>query len=198
MTRFLLAASAASLLGIAPALAQNTQGTASAQAGTQISSQDHTFVQMAAQSDVAEIQAGQLAQTRGATPAVREYGRWMVTDHTSMDNMLRVIAEHEGIDVPTSPNATQMQQAKQLQNARGQAFDRVYINAQVLDHEQTLAAFRQESSEGQNIPLKRLAASGIPILEQHLTEARELQQQPGQPMRSTQSHGAGAGGDTGH
>jgi putative membrane protein len=196
VTRLILVASAASLLGLAPALAQTTQGSAAAQSSAQISSQDRTFVQTAAQSNLAEIQAGQLAETRGATPAVREFGRWMVTDHTSMNNMLRTIAEHEGVTMPTSPNPTQMQQATQLQSAHGQAFDRAYISAQVLDHEQALAAFRQETSAGQNMPLKKLAQTGVPVMEQHLTEARELQQASGHPVANATPHEAGAASNT--
>jgi putative membrane protein len=173
MTRLLLAASAASLIGMAPAFAQTTR------AANHLSSQDHTFVRMAAQSNMAEIQAGQLAETRAATPAVREYGRWMVTDHTMMNQMLQGIAHHEGLEVPTSPNAEQMRQAAELKNQQGTRFDTTYITAQVQDHESSVKAFQTEASAGQNMMLKRLAQSGLPVLQQHLTEARALLQSTG-------------------
>lgn len=146
-------------------------------------------MQIAAQGDEAEVQTGQRAGTRAATPAIRASGRWMVTDRTMLNQILAsAVAQREGLKVPTSPNEQQMQQASELNKQQGAEFDRTYINAQVTDHEKTVAAFKKETGDGQNPVLKRVAASALPVIEQHLTEARQLHQAPGNSSAaSTQS-----------
>ena len=173
MTRLLLAASVASLLGIAPALAQTqTQNQ-------QISQQDRSFVEQAAQGGMAEVAAGNMAMQRGASPAVREFGRWMVTDHTAMDKTLTGMAEHLGITVPTAPNATQQGQAQRLEGLNGRSFDRAYIAAQVQDHEMVIKVFDTEANSGTDPRLRFFAQQALPVLQQHLAEAQDLQQMTG-------------------
>jgi putative membrane protein len=167
VARLLIAASVAGLLA-APALAQNSQGG-------DLSSQDRAFVEQAAQGNVAEVQEGQLAMRQAASPAVREFGRWMFTDHTGMDKWLAVVAVREGLQVPTTPNQEQAQRLSRLQGLRGEQFDRTYIPDQVQDHERTIALFQREAQSGQNPQLKFFAQQAIPVLEQHLAEAQELQ-----------------------
>ena len=169
MTRPLLAASVAGLLAAGPALAQNTQG------GGTAGSQDRTFVQQAAQGNVAEAQEGRLAMQQAASPAVREFGRWMFTDHTGMDKWLAMIAQREGFQVPTTPNQEQTQKLLQLRGLHGEQFDRTYIPDQVQDHQKTIALFQQEAQSGQNPQLKFFAQQSVPVLQQHLAEAQELQ-----------------------
>ena len=46
-----------------------------------MSQQDKTFVHEAGAGNLAEVEPGQLAEQKAADPAVREFGRWMATDH---------------------------------------------------------------------------------------------------------------------
>ena len=73
--------------GTTPHTAQpnETATTATSQAPN---SPDANFVQQAADGGRAEVAMGNLAQLRGATSAVREFGRWMSTDHTMLNDML--------------------------------------------------------------------------------------------------------------
>jgi predicted outer membrane protein len=48
----------------------------------------------------------------------------------------------------------------------------------VRDHERTIALFQQEGQSGQNPQLKFFAQQAVPVLQQHLAEARELQGLP--------------------
>jgi len=46
-----------------------------------LSQQDRTFIQEAGAGSLAEAELGQVAEQKAATPAVKELGRWMYTDH---------------------------------------------------------------------------------------------------------------------
>jgi putative membrane protein len=159
-TTLLAGLAAIPLLAAMPAWAQS-----------QMNEQDRNFVQQAAQSGQQEIAAGQLAEHRARSPAVREFGRWMVADHSLLDKMLKAHAEQTGIQVP--PPAKSDTKLSQLQH--NPHFDAAYISEQVMAHEQAVALFQAEEQRGQNEHLKSLAQLALPLLQAHLTEARELQ-----------------------
>ncbi len=157
----------AAALVIAPALA----GAAAAQQGG--NEQDRHFATQAAASGEQEVAAGRLAETEAATPAVREFGRWMVTDHTLLGKLLQSRAHEAGIELPAAP--TTRLNSDQLSGLHGQKFDDAYMTQQVKAHQQAVALFEQEASAGQSPALKGAAQLALPVLQQHLAEARELQ-----------------------
>ncbi len=59
-----------------PALAQKTTAERSAMT-------DQRFVDFAAQTDMAEANLGQLAQTAASSQSVKDYAQSLVTDHTN-------------------------------------------------------------------------------------------------------------------
>jgi predicted outer membrane protein len=50
---------------------------------------DKSFAISAAQSGLAEVQAGQLASQRATSPQVKQYGQKLVTDHTQANDQLQ-------------------------------------------------------------------------------------------------------------
>jgi predicted outer membrane protein len=53
---------------------------------------DAGFVERAAAGDLAEVRLGQLAQERGTSVAVKDFGAQMVADHTEAGNKLQIVA----------------------------------------------------------------------------------------------------------
>jgi putative membrane protein len=88
MKHLFAAASLRALLIAAPAWAQNAPSP-----GLQLlSQQDPTFIKEAGAGNLAEADAGKLAMEKGGTPAIREFGRWMYTDHgLTANNWLKAI-----------------------------------------------------------------------------------------------------------
>jgi Domain of unknown function (DUF4142) len=50
----------------------------------------------------------------------------------------------------------------------------MYLKEQVQDHEKAVALFQKQAQSGQNEGLKSLAQLAVPLLQEHLAEAREL------------------------
>ncbi len=160
---------------------------------------DHDFVQKAAMGNMAEVQAGHLAEQRGATPAVREFGRWMVTDHTMAENMLQPVADAQHVDLPTQVDPASKDMMTKLQGLHGAAFDRAYINGMVQDHTQDVADFQKEAQSGSDAQVKDYASKVLPVIQAHLDEAKDLQGTIGSmASASGTAHrtGAIASGDT--
>src|SRR3954467_2886833 len=121
------------------------------------SQQDIAFVQAATQSGLAEINEGTLALQQAPDIAVKEFGRWMQTDHTLANQLISLAARFSGVPVPTAPSAEQQAAFTQLSSLQGTAFQTAYIDAQVADHQTAVSLFQTEAQSGQDPLLVGLA-----------------------------------------
>ncbi|CAH2600848.1 conserved protein of unknown function [Rhodovastum atsumiense] len=137
--------------------------------------QDSRFVAAATKSGIAEIREGTLAIQRSPNIAVQEYGFWMQTDHTVLNQLLATAARAAGIPVPTTLDPEQQAGIDRLSRLHGAAFSRAFLPKEVTDHQEALAVFRTEVQRGQDPGLVRLARTSIPVIAAHLTEAQTLQ-----------------------
>jgi putative membrane protein len=163
MRGLLAAVSVSALLATAPAWAQT------------LSQQDKTFIQEAGAGNLAEAELGQVAEQKAATPAVKEFGRWMYTDHgLTANNWLAAILRQEHESFQPTLTADQKQLKQKLEGLSGAQFDQQFIDHMVQDHEKTIPIFEKEAREGHNPALKSYAQGLTPVLQQHLAEAKEL------------------------
>jgi putative membrane protein len=132
------------------------------------------YVQMAAASDLFEIQSSPLAATRAQRAEVREFAQMLVTHHTQTTAQLTAAAQASG-GMP-QPMLTPMQASmmQELQQAPAGGFDQAYLRQQVPAHEMALELHRDYAARGDTAALRTVAAAAVPIVQQHLTRARQL------------------------
>ena len=135
---------------------------------------DDAFIVLAAMANAAEIQAGELAATKGTTEEIRNFAQMMVTDHTAAQDELRNIADDLGHGVVDTLDAIHKLLVLELTSRSGREFDSLYIVSQVLDHISALALYEDEESDGENDLLQTFATSKIPIINTHLTQVQAL------------------------
>ena len=166
---------AAALLPLA-ACASNSPPpmAASAPPPPALSAADQTFVNMAAGSDAAEVQAGQLAATKARSARVKTFASTMVDAHTKTTQQLMSIAQGKGVTPDATPPQMAQDQMGALTSARPAAFDRLYLHDQVVDHMAAVKVYQDEIANGQDADLKAFATSTLPIIQQHLRMARQL------------------------
>src|SRR5271166_629393 len=174
MKQLLAAASVCALMIAAPAWAQDC-GAQTTNGGQTLSQQDRTFVEKAGSGSLAEADLGNLAVQQGATPAVREFGRWMYTDHGLVaNNWLKTVMAAQGENFQPTLTAQDKEIRRKLETLSGRRFDQEYIQAQVADHEKTIPIFETEARQGQNTMIKNFVQNMVPVLHQHLAEAKAL------------------------
>ncbi len=113
------------------------QNTTKNQMGTAMTS-DHHFATEAASGGLAEVKLGHLAEERGSNPAVKEFGKRMVTDHSKANDELKSVAMHENINLPSNPSSADQAEYDRLSKLSGKQFDDAYAKLMVRDHEKTL------------------------------------------------------------
>jgi putative membrane protein len=162
--------------------ATTVQSAAQAQVNPTLSTTDTTFLNEAARAGAEEVNAGQLAQTKATSPAVRRFAARMVADHTAVDQQL---AQSKSITPTTDPDSAHTTMLTQLQGMHGRAFDRAYMTGQVDDHQNAVTLFENEAQNGTDPDLKAFAQKTLPTLQQHLAMARQLAPRRPNPPAST-------------
>jgi|SRR5580704_5566218 putative membrane protein len=137
---------------------------------------DYGFAKKAAQENKAEVKLGRLAEQKGTTPAVRDFGRRMVQDHSKNDAELKELASGENLPLPTQIKKSDESTYEHLSTLSGKAFDRAYSRAMVQDHMRDLAEFQQEAKDAQNQAIKDYAVQTVPVLQSHLDQARQMEE----------------------
>jgi putative membrane protein len=169
MKGLLAAASACALLVAAPVWAQNSTTGART-----LSQQDKTFIHEAGAGNLAEAELGELAVQKAGTPAIKEFGRWMATDHGLANKWLAAILREERETFQPTLTAEQKQLKQKLEGLSGTQFDQQYVEHMLQDHEKTVPVFEKEAKEGHNPAIKTYAENLTPVLKEHLTEVKEL------------------------
>jgi putative membrane protein len=155
---------------------QSAAQSAGAQtAATTVSDADRKFVTKAAQDGMAEVQLGQLAQEKGQSDQVKQFGARMVQDHTQANDQLKSIAQAKGIALPAAVEGKHRKHLEKMQNLSGAEFDRAYMKHMVDDHQKAVKLFKREAERGSDADLKAFAASTLPKLQDHLAMAKSTE-----------------------
>ena len=188
----LLAATAALLIFTAPGFAEDKATTTTDTAGTTAAATTDNakatmdemakvttaqdFVTLAAMSDMFEIQTGQMAKKQAGGKAARKLGQVLVKDHSASSRELMKLAKAAKLDVKAPAALDQRHQviADSLKDAKGEAFDTAFAQAQVQAHQEAIALFEAYGKNGDNAEIKAFATKGLPKLKEHLAMAQKI------------------------
>ena len=137
-------------------------------------SPDAKFLTDAVRGDVAEVKMGELAQQRGTSEGVREFGKMLVEDHSSAMKKTAELAKDLNVIPPAQPSAEQMQKHDALARLSGAEFDRQFVAEMVKGHQEEIAKYEKQAASGDS-KVAKLAEDLLPVLEEHLMAAQRLQ-----------------------
>ncbi|HEX3903372.1 MAG TPA: DUF4142 domain-containing protein [Polyangia bacterium] len=180
--RYVTMATPLFMVGFALALAQfGTVQAASSGGGTAPALDAVELVPTLHRINEMEIDAGKLAQKKGSTQAMKDYGNKLQRDHQAADNQLSAYAVEAKIDVNGSvppPVARNLQHAKEqmkaLENVNGEAFDRRFAEQMVHGHKGAIAMLDKSKSKITDPQLRALLAELEPTLQSHEQVAANL------------------------
>jgi predicted outer membrane protein len=147
-----------------------TTAPAAHAATTELNAQDRTYLQDVHQANLAEVAAGNLAESNGSSQQVKDLGAMMVTDHTKLDAALGQVATAVKVSLPAAPTADQQAMQAKLANTPAGEFDATYISAQIAGHAQVMRLGAMEAAAGADATVKKAAAAAAPIVAEHYRE----------------------------
>lgn len=156
-------------------------GCASAMQGASQAAGDPNeyFMVTAAQVNLAEIEAGQLAAERARSPEVREYAQTMVQAHWRAHQELMEMARQKGVALPDRPDEARLQLTAHLAELPPEQFDREYMSAMTADHAKALSMFQDKSKLATDPEVRAWAERTVPGLRHHLEMATSLNERLG-------------------
>jgi len=140
---------------------------------------DTAFVREAIAGNLLEVRLGRAAQQRASSPAVKQFGQRMFTDHTTMGNEWSALISRNRLPVKVALDQAQEQQASQLERLSGAEFDRTYMNTMIQDHQQDVQTFQSRGLSARAANVRQLAERGLATIQQHLSMAQQVGAQVG-------------------
>jgi putative membrane protein len=130
-----------------------------------------------------DIDAGKLAQRKGSSQEVRQFGNQMVADHTAVNKQATELVKK--LKVTPQANETSASLKKggdkniaELEKLSGKQFDKQYVANEVTYHQAVIDAVDKTLlPSARNEELKVLIEKVRPALVQHLEHAKHLQAQ---------------------
>jgi putative membrane protein len=173
----LISAAAALVIAGSAALAQQTAPAAGGAAAAQRKAPAETvaFARKLAGANAFEIKSSELAQDRAQSDEVKSFAKQMIADHTKIGEDFKSVLQAAKIQLPPErPDAKQKATLLKLQKAKGPAFDKAYLSAQLAGHKQAVALVGKYAKTGRTPQFKELAQKTLPTLQQHLSELTDL------------------------
>ena len=166
----------------APA-AGSTTG-ASANAGASATLSDPNIVAILDQANASDSARGRVAETKGTSTDVKNFGKLMVGEHHALRQQGQQLAKKLNVTPQPPPNDQSEAQAKTEMDSlnampKGKAWDKAYIDYEVNYHQQVLQTATKALDAAQNQELKDLIKKAAPVIQKHLDRAKQIQQKLG-------------------
>ncbi len=165
----------------------STASGAGAMGASKLNRADQKMVKDLAMANLAEIEAGRMAQSKSQNEQVKNFAQQMIDDHTKALGEVQQLAQAKGVALPTELDRVHKRKAERLGALSGDAFDRAYMTqAGVADHKKNHSMLRQAQEHAKDPDLKALAARTMPIVDQHLNSAQQLHKNTARGSGQTQ------------
>jgi putative membrane protein len=131
-----------------------------------------SFLKKAIQGNYAEVEMGKLAQQKGQSDNVKNFGQMLQADHAAANEKAIDAAKSMGVTPPDGPNAKQKADYEKMSKMSGPQFDRDFATHMVADHQKDIAEYTKASKSAD--AAGEYAKGNIPVLQKHLETARSL------------------------
>lgn len=142
---------------------------------------EKTFLKDAASGGMMEVQLGEMAQQKGASQEVKDFGKLMVTDRGKANDELESIITKKRLKMPAKLAPKHKKMVNKFADLSGQEFDKKYAKGMVKDHTKDVAKFKKMSAKLKDPEIKGWVDKTIPVLEQHLLHAKDMAKKLGIP-----------------
>jgi len=151
-------------------------------AGATLNPTDKLFMLRSAQGDMAEIATSQMALKKSKSPEVKQLAQRLITDHSQSLKEGMGLATLQGLPSPKGPCFADQAVAQKLMSANGKDFDKQFMAAQEEDHENIIALYNMELSQGQDPQVKAFAAKFLLGVESHSVQIYQVAKNVGAPF----------------
>jgi len=174
MKRTLATLAFASVLLSSAAYAQSVGEKTGVNSTLGIAPKTEDFIKEAAMSDMLEIEAAKIAQTKGDAQE-KTFASEMITDHTKTSTELKAMVSGEmKAALPTALDDSSEKKLSKLRDSKPEDFAAEYDPMQVSAHKDAVSLFERYAKGGDDPKLKDWAGKTLPTLQHHLEMAQDM------------------------
>ncbi len=128
-----------------------------------------------------DISAGKIALQRSSNPEVKKFAERMITDHNAVLSSAVKLVTKLGVtpvnnDLVAALSKQSMEHEAKLKTLSGKAFDKAYIDHEVVYHEAVIDVIeKQLIPSAKNAELKQALVSVVPAFKAHLKHCKMIQ-----------------------
>lgn len=137
---------------------------------------DSQYLVAAAETDLAEIELGKLAQSKGTDADVKGLGKMMVDQHTKASAETKALADKKQISLPAAVTDKGKEEYEDLNKKTGKDFDEKFASMMVDGHKDAISKIEKASEKATDPEIKAWATSMLPTLKTHLQHAETVQE----------------------
>jgi putative membrane protein len=164
----------ASVLLSSAAFAQSVGEQTGVNSTLRIAPKTGDFIKEAAMSDMLEVEASKIAQTKGDAQEKKFAGE-MITDHTKTSMELKEMVSGEmKAALPTALDDSSEKKLGKLRDSKPEDFAGQYDPMQVSAHKDAVSLFERYAKGGEDPKLKDWAGKTLPTLQHHLAMAQDM------------------------
>jgi putative membrane protein len=149
---------------------------------------DSNFIQMAGSLGLLQMRLGKLAEQKGSSAAVRDFGKRMQADYAKANEDIAAAAKQSAYPAPVMLRQHQQLVERFVRTGKG-SFDKKYMAEMMAEHGDAARLFQQEAESGRVAALKQLAAKLLPTVQQHSALASQTAGAVGADVTATASGG---------
>jgi putative membrane protein len=135
---------------------------------------DRQFARDAAIAGLSSVELGKLAAEKASSEDVRQYGKQLSEDQTKTHDRLKEVASQQSISIPDALDSKHKSQIEKVAKLSGPEFDKAFLKQQLKEQEAQVRDFSDEAQRGTDSTIKTFAAGALPVLQQQLEAAKNL------------------------
>lgn len=117
-----------------------------------------------------EVELGKMAESKGSSKEVKEFGKMLVKDHSAADHHLMALAKKEKIDL----GKEQHKAGEMPTMSQGASFDADFAKAMLDDHKKDIAELTTDRDQTSDANLKEFLTTLLPTLKKHEAAAQKI------------------------
>lgn len=134
-----------------------------------LSALDRDFITKVRLAGLWELPAGQQAEARGTSKAVKTAGEHLVEGHTFLDARVREVAARLNLELPNQPTAQQREWLDEMSDAHGDAYEEKFANILRAAHGKVFSVVAEVRATTRNSLVRTLADDANTTVLDHIT-----------------------------
>jgi len=127
---------------------------------------DKTFMARVQLRALEQLALGRIVAARSSNAGVRAFGQLMVEDRGKTTQALKQLAESQGIDLPTTPDAAGNADIARISRLSSPELDRAYVERTLRNQNADVADFEAQTPMGQEVELQAWVWNTLPLLKE--------------------------------